>query len=167
MRLIIKARLVDGESDPVEEGDGVLAVVERPDLSLAELGLTLAEGRSLLAKVQTELISQQVQRWLAGQTHCENCGAALRHKDSRSTVLRTVYGKVAAVVVRVSSDCADGAACGAPLVESANQTRHAGAGIPSGEVGSSSALPAGDEHAQGSATAGQGHLVHRHPESDS
>ena len=56
--------------------------------------MTLAEGRSLLAKVQTELISKQVQRWLAGQTHCENCGAALRHKDSRSTVLRTVYGKV-------------------------------------------------------------------------
>jgi hypothetical protein len=58
MRLIIEARLVDGESDPVEEGDGVLAVIERPDLSLAELGLTLAEGRSLPANVQTELISQ-------------------------------------------------------------------------------------------------------------
>jgi hypothetical protein len=31
MRLIIEARLVDGESEPVEEGDGVLAVFERPD----------------------------------------------------------------------------------------------------------------------------------------
>ncbi|MGU7771741.1 hypothetical protein ACV229_16415 [Burkholderia sp. MR1-5-21] len=95
MRLIIEARLVDCESDPVDEGDGVLAVIERPDLSLTELGLTLAEGRTLLAKVQTELISKQVQRWLAGQTHCESCGAALSHKDSRSTVLRTVYRKVA------------------------------------------------------------------------
>ncbi|BCG05653.1 hypothetical protein PPGU19_102210 (plasmid) [Paraburkholderia sp. PGU19] len=94
MRLIIEARLVDGDSDTVEEGDGVLAVVERPDCSIAELGLSLAEGRSLLAKVQIELVSKQVRRWLAGQTHCESCGAALRHKDSRSTVLRTVYGKV-------------------------------------------------------------------------
>jgi hypothetical protein len=102
--------LVDGESDPVEEGDGVLAVVERPDLSLAELGLTLAEGRSLLAKVQTELISQQVQRWLAGQTHCENCGAALRHKDSRSTVLRTVYGKVTVKSPRLWSCACQGTA---------------------------------------------------------
>jgi hypothetical protein len=41
MRLIIVARLVDGERDPVGEGDEVLSVVERPDLSLAELGLTL------------------------------------------------------------------------------------------------------------------------------
>ena len=55
MRLIIEARLADGDSDTAEEGDGVLAVVERPDCSLVELGLTLAEGRSLLAKVQTEL----------------------------------------------------------------------------------------------------------------
>ncbi|SOE87890.1 hypothetical protein SAMN05446935_8564 [Burkholderia sp. YR290] len=90
MRLIIEARLVDGDSDTVEDGDGVLAVVERPDCSLAELGLTLAEGRSL----QAELISKQVQWWLPGQTHCQKCGAALGHKDSRSTVLRTFYGKV-------------------------------------------------------------------------
>ena len=51
MRLIIEARLSDGDSDTVNDGDGVLAVVERRDCSLAQLGLTLAEGRSLLAKV--------------------------------------------------------------------------------------------------------------------
>jgi hypothetical protein len=94
MRLIIEARLSDGDSDTVNDGDGVLAVVERRDCSLAQLGLTLAEGRSLLAKVQAELVSKQVEWWLSGQTHCRRCGAALSHKDSRSTVLRTVYGKV-------------------------------------------------------------------------
>lgn len=92
MRLIIEAKLADGDSDTVE--DGVLAVVERGDCSLAQLGLTLAEGRLLLAKLQAELVSKQVDRWLSGQTHCRRCGAALSHKDSRSTVLRTVYGKV-------------------------------------------------------------------------
>ena len=61
MRLIIEARLSDGDSDTVNDGDGVLAVVERRDCSLAQLGLTLAEGRSLLAKVQAELVSKQVQ----------------------------------------------------------------------------------------------------------
>jgi len=93
MRLIIEARLADGDNDMVEHGEGVLAVVDRPDCCLAELGLTLAEGRSLLAKVQAELISKQVQRSLSGQTQCHSCGAALIHKYSRSTVLRTVYGK--------------------------------------------------------------------------
>ena len=61
MRLIIEARLANGDSDTVNDGDGVLAVLERPDCGLDQLGLTLAEGRSLLAKVQAELISQQVQ----------------------------------------------------------------------------------------------------------
>ena len=94
-RLIIEARLADGDSDTGNDGDGVLVVVERRDYCLAQLGLTLAEGRSLLAKVQAELVSKQVEGWwLSGQTHCRRCGAALSHKDSRSTVLRTVYGEV-------------------------------------------------------------------------
>ena len=103
MRLIIEARLADGDSDTVNDGDGVLAVVERRDCSLAQLGLTLAEGRSLLAKVQAELVSKQVEWWLSGQTHCRRCGAALSHKDSRSTVLRTVYGKVTVKSARLWS----------------------------------------------------------------
>jgi len=103
MRLIIEARLSDGDSDTVNDGDGVLAVVERRDCSLAQLGLTLAEGRSLLAKVQAELVSKQVEWWLSGQTHCRRCGAALSHKDSRSTVLRTVYGKVTVKSARLWS----------------------------------------------------------------
>ncbi|CAE6825453.1 hypothetical protein R75483_06451 [Paraburkholderia domus] len=60
----------------------------------AQLGVTLAEGRSLLAKMQAELVSKQVEWWLSGQTDCRRCGPALSHKDSRSTVLCTVYGKV-------------------------------------------------------------------------
>src|ERR1700730_8956781 len=110
MRLIIEARLADGDNDMVEHGEGVLAVVDRPDCCLAELGLTLAEGRSLLAKVQTELISKQVQRWLSGQTQCQSCGAALIHKDSRSTVLRTVYGKVTVKSPRLWSCACQGTA---------------------------------------------------------
>jgi hypothetical protein len=94
MRLIIEARLADEDSDTVNDGEGVLAVVERRNCGLDQLGLTLAEGRSLLAKVQAELISKQVQWWLSGQSHCRLCGAPLRHKDTRSTVLRTVYSKV-------------------------------------------------------------------------
>ena len=75
-RLIIEARLADGDSDTGNDGDGVLVVVERRDYCLAQLGLTLAEGRSLLAKVQAELVSKQVEGWwLSGQTHV---GAAAR-----------------------------------------------------------------------------------------
>jgi hypothetical protein len=57
----------------------------------------------LLAKVQAELVSKQVEWWLSGQTHCRRCGAALSHKDSRSTVPRTVYGKVTVKSARLWS----------------------------------------------------------------
>ncbi|WDD90191.1 hypothetical protein Bsp3421_000005 (plasmid) [Burkholderia sp. FERM BP-3421] len=73
MRWIIEARLAD--SDTVIAGERVLAVIERPDCSLAQLGLSLAEGRSRLARVQAELVSNQVEKWLTGQTHCRRCGA--------------------------------------------------------------------------------------------
>ncbi|GAB7541270.1 hypothetical protein CS8_009330 [Cupriavidus sp. 8B] len=46
MRLIIEAGLADEGSDTGHDVDGVLAVIERRDCSLAQLGLNLAEGRS-------------------------------------------------------------------------------------------------------------------------
>jgi hypothetical protein len=94
MRLIIEARIDDRDGDAKSDGPTIVAVVERRDRSLSQLGLTLAEGRILLAEVQSALVSKQVTGWLSDQTHCRRCAAALSHKDSRSTVLRTVYGKV-------------------------------------------------------------------------
>src|SRR5713226_535634 len=102
MRLIIEARLADEDCDVVED-DGVVIVIDRRDRSLSQLGLPLAEGRSLLSKVQPALVSKQVEWLLSGQTHCRRCGAALSHKDSRSTVLRTVYGKVTVKSARLWS----------------------------------------------------------------
>jgi hypothetical protein len=69
-------------------------VVERKDRSLADLGLTLAEGRSLLAEVQSFLVPEQTAGWMKSQMACHRCGSMLAHKDARSIVLRTVFGKV-------------------------------------------------------------------------
>jgi hypothetical protein len=69
VRLVIEARLADGQRDTVNEGDGVLAGVERRDCSLAQLAWPgPAEGRSQLAKMRAELVSKQVEWWLSGQT---------------------------------------------------------------------------------------------------
>ena len=92
MRLIIEAR-VEGEEARATDAT-VLAVVERNDLSLADLGLTLAEGRALLAEVQSFLVPEQTARWMKSQMACHRCGSMLAHKDARSIVLRTVFGKV-------------------------------------------------------------------------
>src|SRR5258708_27159208 len=92
MRLIIEARLEGGETS--ETGATIVAVVERKDRSVADLGLTLAEGRALLAEVQSLLVSQQTAGWMESQLACHRCGSMLARKDARSIVLRTVFGKV-------------------------------------------------------------------------
>ena len=95
MRLIIEARLEgDQASSAATEASMIVAVVERQDRSVAGLGLTLAEGRALLAKVQSVLVSRQTADWVAGQQACCRCGSVLAHKDSRSIVMWTVFGKV-------------------------------------------------------------------------
>jgi len=92
MRLIIEARLEGGETSETEAT--IVAVVERKDRSVADLGLTLAEGRALLAEVQSLLVSEQTAGWMESQLACHRCGSMLAHKDARSIVLRTVFGKL-------------------------------------------------------------------------
>ena len=92
MRLIIEARLEGGETSETEAT--IVAVVERKDRSVADLGLTLAEGRALLAEVRSLLVSEQTAGWLESQLACHRCGSMLAHKDAQSIVLRTVFGKV-------------------------------------------------------------------------
>ena len=94
MRLIIEARLEGAQTDAEAVDAMVLDVVERKDGSVADLGLTLVEGRALLAKVQSILVLQQTAGWMASQVACSRCGSVLAHKDSRSIVMRTVFGKV-------------------------------------------------------------------------
>jgi len=70
--------------------------------------------------VQAELVSKQVEWRLTGQTHCQRCGAAMRHKDSRSTVHRVRQSdgeESAGVVVCLRADCADATACRASVVQ--------------------------------------------------
>ena len=94
MRLIIEARLEGAQTGATAAEATIVDVVERQDRSVADLGLTLAEGRALLAKVQSILVSQQTAGWMASQVACCRCGSVLAHKDSRSIVMRTVFGKV-------------------------------------------------------------------------
>jgi hypothetical protein len=47
MRLIIEARFDDGDGEAERDGSTIAATIDRRDKDLSQLGLTLAEGRSL------------------------------------------------------------------------------------------------------------------------
>lgn len=82
----------------VEAGGGSPVVVrevfslERGALSLDTLGLGLAEGKDLLAGVQAVVAAEQVNVELAAQAACPDCGSARRCHDTRTIVMRTLFG---------------------------------------------------------------------------
>ena len=92
MRMIIKARIEDGAgaSDPIR-----LAEFERADGDLKQLGLSLAEGRSLTYETQRVLVNVQAQVFVVASRICAECGAARSIKTKHTIRYRTVFGKVA------------------------------------------------------------------------
>lgn len=90
MRLIIEAHLVDdeGSTERIE-----LASIERA-LTTDPLGMSLAEGKSLLAAAQQHLVDSQCQGIASAHAHCERCDARLRLKGWHQRQIKTVFGLV-------------------------------------------------------------------------
>ncbi len=93
MRPIIEARIEGDDVDPTVVPIP-LAVIDRRDDDLEQLGLSLAEGRELLGAVQSVMVSSQASIWVATQDYCHHCHTPLRRKDTRPVVMRTVFGNV-------------------------------------------------------------------------
>lgn len=94
MRFIIEARIVDEESSgkPV-----VLAEFGRKTggmLDGARIGMTLHEGQKLLRAAQQVFAQAFVENWLRQRCVCDWCGASYSHKDMRTVVYRTIFGRV-------------------------------------------------------------------------
>ena len=79
----------DTEASPVVRE---VLTLDRDDLALDTLGLQLAEAKDLLAAVQDTVAEQQVNTAIAKQVACPACGRARRHKDTRTIVVRTLFG---------------------------------------------------------------------------
>lgn len=91
MRIIIEARIDDG----VGGGEAIqLAQIERLDGDLKQLGLNLAEGRSLVHEAQRALVGAQTRVVVSAALSCPQCGRALSIKATHAIRYRTVFGKV-------------------------------------------------------------------------
>jgi hypothetical protein len=81
--------------DDGADGDAIEAAVfdkqaERPE----HLGLSIAEGKTLMAAVQQRIVDAQVASWAAQHRCCEACGARRHSKGSSPVVFLTLYGDV-------------------------------------------------------------------------
>ena len=79
----------DTEASPVVRE---VFTLDRDDLAPDTLGLQLAEAKDLLAAVQDTMVEQQVSAAIARQVACPDCGRARRHKDTRTIVVRSLFG---------------------------------------------------------------------------
>lgn len=81
----------------IEPGDGSkvvteVAALEREGLTEETLGLSLAEGKAILAGVQESMVAQQAASYTTAQQTCPACGAPRQCKGHHQIVVRSLFG---------------------------------------------------------------------------
>lgn len=79
--------------DGPEQNEEVVCL-ERGEASLATLGLSLAEGKDILRRLQELVLAHQAQDHLEAQRPCPDCHRPRTTKDSGTSPIRTPFGKV-------------------------------------------------------------------------
>ncbi len=79
------------------EGEGPctdVMEIDRPDdlRDIADLGLTLAEAKRLLARVQQEIVAAQARDHAVQRPECPHCDGVCRVKDYRDHAVATLFG---------------------------------------------------------------------------
>ncbi|MGH9628496.1 MAG: ISKra4 family transposase [Bryobacteraceae bacterium] len=89
----VRVEVVCVNPDGSEQRREVLAVEPR-ELAMETLGMNLSEGKALLTAVQDFVVAQQAYEYLEQRRVCPNCRGLYTSKDSGSTVVSTVFGRV-------------------------------------------------------------------------
>jgi hypothetical protein len=88
-------RLVETGADGSGRSVDVMAIDCPGNLSdIAGLGLTLAQGKRLVALVQQEIVTAQSRDHAFQRPKCRSCGAGCQVKDYRPHQIATLFGQV-------------------------------------------------------------------------
>ena len=85
--------VVCANDDGSEQRQEVLTI-DRRELVMETLGMNLSEGKALMAGVQDFVVAHQVYEDLERRRVCPNCRSRYTSKDSGSTPVSTVFGRV-------------------------------------------------------------------------
>jgi hypothetical protein len=88
-----RLELICVQDDGTEERREVLTLA-KGQLAMETLGLTLAEGKTLLSTVQACVVEAQASAYLAQRRACATCGKSHRSKEPRQSTVNTVFGPV-------------------------------------------------------------------------
>jgi len=90
VKIMVVIESDNGDTQVIQE----VTQIERGDLQPENLGLSLAEAKTLLQNTQRTIVEQQVTRYSKQQELCLHCSQKLLHKDKRTIVYRTLFGKL-------------------------------------------------------------------------
>ena len=88
----VKLQLVLCSEDGREETVTDIVSWNKDSHRIEHLGLTLAEAKQLLKRIQKTLLEQQIDRFLDTHSQCPDCGAPLKAKSYTNRSFRTLFG---------------------------------------------------------------------------
>jgi hypothetical protein len=87
--------LVKTEADGEKQLADVMTINRPDDLrDIANLGLTLDQGKLLLAGLQQQIVAEQAKEHAVRRPDCRSCGCVCRVKDYRDHTVATLFGQV-------------------------------------------------------------------------
>ena len=84
IKIQVVIELDSGNTQIIQE----VSKIERNSLQPENLGLSIAESKTLLQNIQATLVKRQVAEYLAQNSSCLHCEKKLLHKDKRTIVYR-------------------------------------------------------------------------------
>src|SRR3954452_20287999 len=87
---------LEARTDKGEVKTAELVTFRRPAVAstVAEIGLTLAEAKALLTKLQASILCDQLAEYAAHRRGCPDCGVLQPLKDRRTRRRQTLFGTV-------------------------------------------------------------------------
>ena len=83
------------EIEPGQRIEHEIVAVDRDDrITPASLGLSIAEGKAMLAAIQARVVVDQVKRHGMVARHCRWCGSSQSSKGHYRSTFRSVFGNV-------------------------------------------------------------------------
>ncbi|UUZ62642.1 hypothetical protein LP417_22235 [Polaromonas sp. P1-6] len=90
----IKISLVVCEDAVESDRQSLLTLEVDAQPTIATLGLSLADGKAMLAQLQAQVVTRQVELLVARQRRCENCGLIRTVKDYHDIHYGSLFGNV-------------------------------------------------------------------------
>ncbi len=88
--ILLQITAGDGTTGSAEEVVAFEKATERAE----DVGLSLADGKALLAAVQRQVVQAQAEEWAGRHRCCASCSARRRSNGSYPVLFRTLYGDV-------------------------------------------------------------------------